>query len=75
MTNKQVRPGMSTEQMKVLRDPSVTFVGIDSAGRPVVSKPEKGYGKDNVVTWALKRNGYPTDVTFPINRDANYLQS
>jgi hypothetical protein len=54
-----------TGHQRLVINRSDTFLGIDAAGRPVVSKARRfGGGTD---TWAVTKQGEPTDVTEPID--------
>lgn len=61
-----VAPDFSAAQRRVINNPHVTLVGVDARGRPVVS------GKSGIpereMTWALKRDGDPIEVTEPIEK-------
>lgn len=50
----------STAQARVLNTEGVTLLGYDEAGRPV-AQGESGIPKQTR-TWALLRNGDPTDI-------------
>jgi hypothetical protein len=74
-----IRPRLSVAQRRVVNNDDVSWVGWDDKNRPVVSAwyyagliqpqdPERRNKESELRTWAMTKNGDPTDITEPVTR-------
>jgi hypothetical protein len=77
MTTRRLSPG----QRRVIGSEGVEWVGWDSRGRPVVKAyyysgflqpldPDQRNSGSTLRQWAIKRDGEPIDVTYPIQHQS-----